>query len=162
MVSGRGGFSGLRSDVFNNPSFVCTDASIVSGEVKYTQAGIDIAKLTAEKTKLQTLVKEWSSEIRKNEAQVKQAEKEKAAAEKNVVNIEKYIKDSCSDIALKSLQQGGRAGNGTAYNNRQQACNQKKNDLRKAKQTVNTIQTRIAEAKDAISAIGHGSITNAQ
>lgn len=107
MVSGRGGFSGLRSDAFNNPSFVCTEASMESGEAKYAQAGTDIEKLTAEKTKLQSLIQKWSSEIRKNEAQVKKLEKEQLVVEKNVENLEKYIKNTC-DKPLKVITVEGR------------------------------------------------------
>lgn len=100
MISGRGGFSGLRSDVFNNPSFVCTNESLVSGEVRYSWAVATIQNLSNEKTSLQAKVQWWSADIRKNEAQIKKLEKEETAAEKKERALEVAVKKQCTPRAL--------------------------------------------------------------
>lgn len=56
MISGRGGFSGLRSDAFNNPSFVCSEATQTADKEKYDRSGTDIQNFSAEKAGLQTKI----------------------------------------------------------------------------------------------------------
>ncbi len=134
MISGRGGFSGLRSDAFNNPSFVCTNESLMSGEVHYQQAGERIQKLSTEKTNLQKQTQSWSSDILKNETQIKKLENDKKAAEKTERTLEAYIKKNCGPKSVAN-------------------CATKKKDLQKVQQEIKKIQISLTSSKTQINQI---------
>lgn len=51
-----GKFANLGSSYLNNPNFVCTQASLMSGEVQYNQSTADIERLMVEKTALEKQV----------------------------------------------------------------------------------------------------------
>ncbi len=135
-IMGRGWFSNLGSNAFGN---VCTKASLMSGEAKYIQSGLDISKLSQEATQLQKIISLGKQEIKKNDSQIKKFEKEEKETKKTISNVEKEIKEKCNSV-------NSAGGRGSAKNNAmiQKTCDQLKQKLQNQKQNLKWTQNSLS------------------
>jgi cysteine-rich repeat protein len=122
--------SGLRSDVFNNPAFVCSDDTLTSQKTSYDQNVATIQNKKKERWETQKLVSELSGRLEEENAGIKVLEKEKNQIQ-NAIKGQQSALNGCRDM-------------------KSNACQEVQKNLTKNQQVLKNLNTRIDRNREQI------------
>ncbi len=84
--------TGLRSDVFNNPEFICGNDTLTSQKAAYDQNVSSIASQVQEKAEIQALITSLSNRLDEENSGLKALEKEKNQTQNAIKGQQAAIK----------------------------------------------------------------------